>query len=353
MAKIIVCTGDNVELAGVPEEIKLLPLGRVRSQKGDFTVDDESVELIQKQFKGRKLDIVIDYEHQTLKDVQAPAGGWIKDLYKGADAIIAKVEWTPKAAQYLKNKEYKYLSPVVMVRKYDRKATGVHSAALTNTPAIDGMFAIVNALDIKDLIEGGNTMDLQELAKMLGLPDTVTEEEIKKAVGEAARAAEKLKDQEGKNPDSSAQQDGKEKPEEAALVANSIVLSMLGLGTDARTEDVAASIMALKAGAPDTQAEILALKQKLQERDAEEAVQMALKAGKITAAQSEWAKAYALKDMDGFTAFADKAPVVVPQGKLALKDAPAADTDMEVDTLILKNMGLSAEDVKQYGKRED
>ena len=74
-------------------------------------MDDESFELIRKQFKDRKLDLVIDYEHQTLSDVQAPAGGWIKDLYKGEDAIIAKVEWTPKAAEYLKNKEYRYLSP--------------------------------------------------------------------------------------------------------------------------------------------------------------------------------------------------------------------------------------------------
>lgn len=109
MAKLIACAGQGVELSGVPTEIKILPLGKY-IPKGDFNVDDESFELIRKQFKDRKLDLVIDYEHQTLSDVQAPAGGWIKDLYKGEDAIIAKVEWTPKAAEYLKNKEYRYLS---------------------------------------------------------------------------------------------------------------------------------------------------------------------------------------------------------------------------------------------------
>ena len=149
MAKLIACVGQGVELSGVPTEIKILPLGMVHSQKGDFNVDDESFELIRKQFKDRKLDLVIDYEHQTLSDVQAPAGGWIKDLYKGEDAIIAKVEWTPKAAEYLKNKEYRYLSPVVLVRKRDQKATAIHSVALTNTPAIDGMFALVNSIDIR------------------------------------------------------------------------------------------------------------------------------------------------------------------------------------------------------------
>ena len=122
---------------------------------------------------------------------------------------------------------------------------------------------------------------------------------------------------------------------------------------DAKTEDVAASIMALKAGAPDTQAELLALKQRMAERDADEEVQKALKAGKITSAQSEWAKSYALKDMEGFKGFVDKAPVVVPQGKLDLKDAPAASNSDEVDVAILKNMGVSMEDVKKYNKKED
>ncbi len=348
MAKLIACAGQGVELSGVPTEIKILPLGRVHSQKGDFNVDEESFELIRKQFKDRKLDLVIDYEHQTLSDVQAPAGGWIKDLYKGEDAIIAKVEWTAKAAEYLKNKEYRYLSPVVLVRKRDQKATAIHSVALTNTPAIDGMFALMNSLDIEGISEGGNIMDLKELAKTLGLPETATEEEIKKAVEDAAKAAEKLKEMDGKKPG-----EGEPKPEGADMVANSTILSMLGLKADAKTEDVAASIMALKAGSPDTQAELLALKQRMQERDADEAVGMALKAGKITAAQSEWARSYALKDMEGFKGFVDKAPVVVPPGKLDLKDAPAAPGSDEVDVAILKNMGVSEEDVKKYSKKED
>lgn len=352
MAKLIACAGEGIELSGVPTEIKILPLGRVHSQKGDFNVDEESFELIRKQFKDRKLDLVIDYEHQTLSDVQAPAGGWIKELYKGEDAIIAKVEWTAKAAEYLKNKEYRYLSPVVLVRKRDQKATAIHSVALTNTPAIDGMFALVNSLDIEDISEGGNIMDLKELAKALGLPETATEEEIKKAVEDAAKAAERLKEMEEKKPEDKPGEGGK--PQEVAeVVANSTILSMLGLKEGAKTEDVAASIMALKTGTPDTQAELLALKQRMQERDADEEVQKALKAGKITTAQSGWAKSYALKDMDGFKGFVEKAPVVVPPGKLELKDAPAAPGSDEVDVAILKNMGVSMEDVKKYGGKED
>lgn len=349
MGDMIACTGQGIELSGIPTEIKILPFGKVHSQKGDFIVDDESFELIRKQFKDRKLDLVIDYEHQTLADVQAPAGGWIKDLYKGDDAIIAKVEWTPRAAEYLKNKEYRYLSPVVLVRKRDQKATAIHSVALTNTPAIDGMFAIVNTLDIENISEGGKNMDLKELAKILGLPETATEEEIRKAAAEAAMAVQQVRDLEAEKPGEGAGADG----EGGEVVANSTILSMLGLKEEARTEDVAAAIMALKAGGMDTQTELLALKQRMAEKDADEEVQKALKAGKITAAQTEWAKEYALKDMEGFKSFVDKAPVVVPPGKLDLKDAPAAPGSNEVDVAILKNMGISMEDVKKYSKKED
>lgn len=125
-------------------------------------------------------------------------------------------------------------------------------------------------------------MDLKELAKALGLPETATEEEIKKAVEDAAKAAEKLKEMDGKKPGEGDGKpgDGEPKPEGADMVANSTILSMLGLKADAKTEDVAASIMALKAGAPDTQAELLALKQRMAERDADEEVQKALKTGK-------------------------------------------------------------------------
>lgn len=195
-------------------------------------------------------------------------------------------------------------------------------------------------------------MDLKELAKALGLPETATEEEIKKAVEDAAKAAERLKEMEEKKPEDKPGEGGK--PQEVAeVVANSTILSMLGLKEGAKTEDVAASIMALKTGTPDTQVELLALKQRMQERDADEEVQKALKAGKITAAQSGWAKSYALKDMDGFKGFVEKAPVVVPPGKLELKDAPAAPGSDEVDVAILKNMGVSMEDVKKYGGKED
>ena len=354
MNDVIVCTGSEIDVSDVPNEIKIVPLGTVHSQKGTFMVDEESIELVREQFKARKLDLVVDYEHQTLSDGQAPAGGWIKEIYKGDDAIVAKVEWTKKAVEYLKNKEYRYLSPVVIVRKQDKKLMAIHSVALTNTPAIDGMFAIVNSIDINNYQtnEGGKNMDLKQVAKALGLSEEATEDEVKKALAEAAKAAEQVKELEAEKPKAEETPAGAE-ANEVAVVANSTVLGLLGLQEDAKTEEVAASIMALKAGGTDIQTEVLALKAQMQQQSADEAVKSALKAGKITAAQTEWATTYALKDADGFKNFVEQAPAVVPIGKIDTMESPATSVDIEAHALILKNCDIGQEDAKNYCTKGD
>ena len=40
-------------------------------KKGDFVVDKESFQMIQNHMQRRAIDIVIDYEHQTLNGTQA------------------------------------------------------------------------------------------------------------------------------------------------------------------------------------------------------------------------------------------------------------------------------------------
>ena len=340
---MILADGD---LGGCPDRIKILPVGRISSEKGDFIVDEESYRAMKAEMQRRGIDIVIDYEHQTLKDVQAPAGGWVKELAYTPEAVEAKVEWTPKAREYLKNKEYRYLSPVVLTRKSDNKAVALHSLALTNTPAINGMFAIVNSADadIENDDTGGNGMELQEIRELLGLPADAAEEEIMNELLKKLDGEEK-KDGEG-DAESSPDKGG-----ETQAVANSVILGLLDLPDSARTEDAVGKIMALKAGADSQRQEIADALNRIKDHEAEEAVMTALKAGKITAAQKDWAKDYALKDRTGFDSFVEKAPVVVPVGKLDLKDAPKKTTG--VDSLVLKATGMSKEDIEKYADRED
>ena len=329
------------DIGQCPEEVKILPIGTVNSEKGDFIVDHESYKEMKAEMQRRGIDIVIDYEHQTLKDVQAPAGGWVKDLIYTPEAIVAKVEWTPKAKEYLKNKEYRYLSPVVLTRKSDSKAVVLHSLALTNIPAINGMFAIVNSVDFDtyNTPTGGKEMDLQRIKELLGLPAETPEEDVMNAL---VKVLEKVKDAPDPKPE-----------EDKEVVANSVILGLLELPADSKTEDVTTKIMALKAGVSRQNQEIQETMERLRQRDADDAVMMALKAGKITAAQKDWAKEYALKDRKGFDSFVEKAPAVVPVGKLDTTEAPKNKEKVEVDEFILKATGLSKEDLEKYADKEE
>ena len=335
---------SGIDLSGVPEVIRVLPKGHVSSTKGDFEVDDRDIAGIIRQFKARRLDLVIDYEHQTLSDVQAPAAGWIKDLYPGEDALMARVEWTKKGREYIANKEYRYLSPVVLVKKADQHAAVFHSAALTNTPAITGMFAIINsdALSIEE--EEEPRMELSALIELLGLEEGTAEEDVLKRIKELTQQAA----EEGQGG-----QEGKEVPakEGTQLVANKTVLDLLGLPEDARTEDVTARIMAFKAGDSALQRRVAELEKQAASQKAEELVGLAMKDGKLSPAQKEWAVAYALSDPKGFAAFVEKAPVVVPMGKTAFAVDERKQTG--VDWKILKNQGVTEEDLKKYGGMED
>ena len=329
------------DIGQCPEEVKILPVGTVNSEKGDFIVDQESYKEMKAEMQRRGIDIVIDYEHQTLKDVQAPAGGWVKDLIYTPEAIVAKVEWTPKAKEYLKNKEYRYLSPVVLTRKSDSKAVVLHSLALTNTPAINGMFAIVNSVDFDtyNTLTGGKEMDLQRIKELLGLPAETPEEDVMNAL---VKVLEKVKDA----PDPKTEEDKE-------VVANSVILGLLELPADSKTEDVTTKIMALKAGASQRDQEMKETLERLKQKEADDAVMMALKAGKITAAQKDWAKEYALKDRKGFDSFVEKAPAVVPVDKLDTTEAPKNKEKVEVDEFILKATGLSKEDLEKYADKEE
>ena len=343
MKDFFILKGDNVELTGAPETISVLHLGHVVSSKGEFDVDEESHRAIKAQIAQRGVDLVVDYEHQTLKGVEAPAAGWVKELKLEDGFIKAVVEWTSRGAEYLKNREYRYLSPVVNVRKADSKATGLHSLALTNTPAIVGMTAIVNS----DNFEGGqNTMDIiKKIAQLLGLGENATEEQIEEAL-EACIAENK------------ALKEGQQPPTDDKVVANKAVCELLGLKAGAAAEDVSAKIMELKGGVINginVVEELKALKAQNAQRDADEAVTLALKAGKIAPAQKEWALSYALSDPKGFASFVEKAPRVVPMGEIVTGETKALKGDQIDDATMLacKQLGVSVEDVKKFGMKED
>lgn len=343
MKDFFILKGGQVEVSGAPEIIPVLPLGHVISSKGEFDVDEESFRAMKAQIAQRGVDLVVDYEHQTLKGTEAPAAGWVKELKMEDGYIKAVVDWTPRGAQYLENKEYRYISPVVTVSKQTGAAMGLHSLALTNTPAIEKMNPIINS----DTFEGGqDNMDMQKIAELLGLGVDATTEQIEDALEATVTENKSLKA-------------GQQQPtENDKVVANKAVCELLGLKAGAATEDVTAQIVALKGGIIDgvnVLEELKSLKTQNAQREADTAVELALKAGKIAPAQREWAQSYALSDPEGFASFVEKAPQVVPMGSVKFGDMMSLKNDSldDATVLVCKQLGISEEDVKKYGLKED
>lgn len=336
-----------VNVTAAPAEIQILPFGLVISQTyGPFLNDDQAMQETIGAFSVKVNDLVIDYEHQTLYGEVAPAAGWIKELInKGQEGLWARVEWTEKAKQMVEGKEYRYLSPVVWVRASDGRAIEIHSAALTNTPAIDGMIPIINSTTNKPFAwvptehlrtedptkhKGADTLkNLVALKAKLGLPETATEEQILAAVDALAESGK-------------------------TIVANKDVLTLLDLGESATLDETKGKIIALKNPAGYvSREEYNNLKKRLDDKDRDDLVQLAINSGKITPAQKAWAEETALKDPAGFRAFINSAPVVVPLDQLNLgsgEKKKAISTDAEL--AINKQLGVSKELVDKYNQEQ-
>ncbi|MFA7175541.1 MAG: phage protease, partial [Kiritimatiellia bacterium] len=99
--------------------------------EGQSVVDAIAAAQTLKNLSRRGIDIVVDYEHQSIGNAKAPAAGWVKE-WKWVDGqgLLARIDWTDEAAGYLKAKEYRYFSPVFYTKKEDRRLVGVHSIAL-------------------------------------------------------------------------------------------------------------------------------------------------------------------------------------------------------------------------------
>jgi phage I-like protein len=129
-------TGDDAP----PEWVMLVPAGKVTARDGrEF--DNADPQAVVDAFESDPLDLPIDYEHATEVKApdgeEAPAAGWIKALEVRDGAIWGRIEWTPRGAASLQSREYRYISPALILRKIGKVITNLISAGLTNRPALD------------------------------------------------------------------------------------------------------------------------------------------------------------------------------------------------------------------------
>lgn len=303
-----------------PEWIQLLPRGEIVANGFLIVVDDQSLEAMVQRFESRENDVVLDYEHQTLDGVEAPAAGWIVELEAKEDGLWGKVEWTERGREYVESREYRYLSPVVSVNEKDHRGIQLQSAALTNHPAIDGMQPVV----AKENEGGTETMEfLKSLAELVGLdPETATEEEVLAAIQGMMRNEEEV-------------------PEELAEV----------LELEEGEVTIAAAkkkIYAMKAGRVPA-GELAAVNRQLAEMRAEKTVEIAMREGKITPAQKNWATKQAAKDPKGFAEYLATAPKVVSMTEISGGVIMTGNTVSAEQREINRKLRISEDDMKKFG----
>jgi hypothetical protein len=123
-----------------PEWVRIFPypvyVGEVDGERTEWITDEISQQSCVDFFELRGNDLVIDYEHLSDKDTEAPAAGRIVELCAGgAKGLLAHVEWTDKARRQLESGEYFYDSPSFFWSRKDRRIYGLRHLALTNNPA--------------------------------------------------------------------------------------------------------------------------------------------------------------------------------------------------------------------------
>ena len=300
-------------------------------EKGGFDFTAEDADAVIANFHDRGKDLVVDYDHATLSGGEAPASGWITSLEKGDDGLYAVADWTPKAAERLKNREYRYHSPVIFFDAKTGHPSALHSVALTNHPSMHGYPALAaddddfSNIDPTTQKQQENSMNktLLALASALGIAVEFTdgkEDEAKTAAKISEKITELM----------------------TAKAQGDAFLEAQGAKT---FDDITGKIAGMKPAADfeKLQAELNALKSK-------DLVAKAFNDGKLVEAQRAWAEDYAARNPEGFKAFCDNAPKIAPGPATTVPatnppktEQPAAFTD--ADLAIMARLGVKKEDL--------
>nr|DAE06337.1 MAG TPA: hypothetical protein [Myoviridae sp. ctniE2] len=294
--------------------IQLLPYGKFRATDGRPTdveawyVTDTNGADVVALANNQRNPLPIDYEHQIIHSLkngkEAPSAGWMEYFYFTPQGIFADVRWTDKAADYIKNGEYRYIS-AVFAYDTDGYVRKIFHAALTNTPALDGMEEAMVAASV-NLLQEDNPMDkklLAALCALFALKADASEADITEKV--TALSAAK-----GDSPVDVLDVYAKLAEKEQSVAA---------LSTQVGNPDPAKFVPVDQVVA--LQADFNALKTSVEADKKEALITAALSQGKLAPALKEWAESL---PVEALSAYLEKAPAMA-----ALSGEPQAKGDPE------------------------
>ena len=198
------CEAFTADVGEGLRTVKLAGWGRTESTNGDFIIDDEGVPEILRTFVEHGTAVPIDVEHESLPERQPATGsrgavGWVEKIWgETGKGLFAFARWSDTGKALIREDRFRYLSPVFLIQKDTRRVVGLHSAALTNLPAIPKMERLAasqNANTATTAPADENAAIAASVRERLGLPATANRDAVLLAmtvVGADDKAATEL-----------------------------------------------------------------------------------------------------------------------------------------------------------------
>lgn len=147
-----------------PKEFRIFTAGKVVTTKGTFTFDQTAAKAVMAEYAAHGIDLAVDYDHASLGGSSADpaqagkAAGWFNIELRNGELWAVNVRWTEPAAQALRAKEWRFMSPAFSTDK-DGRVTSLFNVAITNLPATRRLEPLMAASKTK----GNGPMTIDEL----------------------------------------------------------------------------------------------------------------------------------------------------------------------------------------------
>jgi len=347
--------------------VLLIPAGTFsgRDGRGPYHAGDkaklERIAAMTRRYAGGT-DILVDYEHQSRNSQEngkpAPAAGWVKEVQARDDGLYGRVEWTANAAAAIKGREYRYVSPVYF-HKPDGDILALQSVALTNVPNLD--MVEISAHSVFHFQPPKTEVPMKRVLAALGLAEGTGEDDVLTAVNSLLTSSTAIAVAAGLTKDAKSEQvmtavqtafsDRKKIAIAAGQAENAPVDAIVTALASAHTAGTVDPTKFVPIAAfQEVRDQVKSLVDHKVDTDADTAVAAAMRAGKITPAQKDWAISLHKADIKMFDDFVGKAPVLTSAQRSSTAPpaagSAAADLD-DTDLAVMRQMGLTPEDMKK------
>jgi phage I-like protein len=324
-----------------PASFQLFGPGVTPTTKGDVLFDETSANSVMDALADHgKSELPVDYDHGMLSFVTTPdsgkAAGWFSPGVVDGALHALDVQWTPKADDALRNREFRYFSPAVELDAKTRRVTKLINVALTNLPATKGQSPLV-ASDNQNTAPGKgapeDTAMNEKLLRILGADDEpealVIAREHNKWMADVLTAL------------------GETKADGALTAIATLKRNASGLQEKLTTAEEQSTKLAATVAERETQ--LTELKAADEKRAHDALIGELSEAGKLPKALHEWARTISL---EALKQFGEAATVVKPD---ATQPKPSDASTPEVTpkmVKVFKALGLDPEKIPEQLKAD-